>query len=352
MEIYYGCGLGVLAQYTENLTYINVNSVPNESKGRIFAGHDDGFHFSDCKGQITVDRCRFYGLMDDPINVHGTGVRIIQQSGNTLRCRFMHPQSEGLEWARAGDTIGFIDHITMYTVGTGKVKSFTKIDHQLFDIELEEAAPAVIHPDDGLENLTWTPSSVTIANSFFGSSRARGLLVSTPGKVLIENNIFESHGSAILIAGDANYWYETGAVKDVTIRGNIFRSPCLTFGSYQFCEAVISIFPEIPKADPALPYHRNIRIVDNEFHLFDYPIVYAKSVQGLEFSRNKLIRSYDYEPFHPRKACLTFEACSQVKVMNNEQKGDILGTNIHLIQTPKKEVFMDKKSIFKSPDTY
>ena len=345
MNVYHTAGLGILAQYAENLTYRNVNCVPNAAKGRILAGHDDGFHYSNCKGHITVDHCRFHGLMDDPINVHGTGVRIIQKSGNTLRCKFMHHQSEGLEWARPGDEIAFIDHNTMHTVGKGKVKKFTKIDVQLFDLELDQAAPASIDADDGLENLTWTPS-VNIANSFFGSCRARGILITTPGKVVIENNVFESSGSAILIAGDANFWYETGAVKDVTIRGNIFRAPCLT-AIYQFCEAVISIFPEIPKPDPALPYHKNITITHNEFHLFDYPIVYAKSVQGLEFSHNKLIRNYDYEPYHQRKAGLTFELCSRIKVFNNEQIGNILGTNIHLIQTPKKEVVMDKKELFK-----
>jgi hypothetical protein len=35
-----------------------------------------------------------------------------------------------------------------------------------------------------------------------------GLLVSIPGKVIINQNEFESSGSAILIAGDANGWYE------------------------------------------------------------------------------------------------------------------------------------------------
>ena len=214
LNIYHTAGLGVLAQYSENLTYQYINSEPNAAKGRILAGHDDGFHFSNCKGQITVDHCRFHGLMDDPINVHGTGVRIIQIEGAKLRCRFMHHQSEGLQWARAGDEIGFIDHNTMHTVSKGKVKNFTKIDEKLFELELEQAAPASIQPDDGLENLGWTPS-VTIINSFIGSCRARGILISTPGKALIENNIFESSGSAILIAGDANYWYETGAVKDV-----------------------------------------------------------------------------------------------------------------------------------------
>ena len=93
-----------------------------------------------------------------------------------------------------------------------------------------------------------------------------------PGKVIIENNVFESSGSAILIAGDANAWYESGAVRDVLIRNNDFRYPCNS-SIYQFCEAVISIDPEIPTSEQKYPYHRNIRIMDNTFHLFDYPIL-------------------------------------------------------------------------------
>ena len=42
---------------------------------------------------------------------------------------------------------------------------------------------------------------------------------------IIENNVFESSGSSILIAGDANGWYESGAVTDVLIRHNTFNDP-------------------------------------------------------------------------------------------------------------------------------
>ncbi len=142
---------------------------------------------------------------------------------------------------------------------------------------------------DALENLTWSPE-VTIRGCHFASNRARGVLISTPGRVLVESNRFESSGSAILIAGDANYWHESGAVTEVTIRGNVFEAPCLT-SMYQFCEGIISICPEIPKLDPAFPFHRNIRIEDNEFHPFDFPVLYAKSTAGLTFSNNRLIRS-------------------------------------------------------------
>jgi len=112
----------------------------------------------------------------------------------------------------------------------------------------------------------------------FPKGRARGVLVSTPGRVLIERNRFASSGSAVLIAGDANYWYESGAGRDVTIRGNVFAPACL--GSpYQFGEGIVSVYPEIPAPDTAFPFHRNIRIEDNEFHPSDYPVLYAKSVR-------------------------------------------------------------------------
>ena len=166
------------------------------------------------------------------------------------------------------------------------------------------------------------------------SCRARGILVSTPGKVVIENNHFESSGSAILIAGDANNWYETGAVMDVTIRNNVFGAPCLT-SLYQFSEAVISIYPEIPDLEAGKEkYHRNIRILDNEFHLYDYPVLYAKSVDGLEFKGNQLIRSHRFQPFHPRKYGFSLLSCRNVKIAGNSLSDELLGKTILLEGMP------------------
>ncbi len=161
------------------------------------------------------------------------------------------------------------------------------------------------------------------------------MLLSTPGRVLVESNRFESSGSAILIASDANYWYESGAVTDVTIRGNVFEA--LT-SMYQFCEGIISIYPEIPKLNPAFPFHRNIRIEENEFHPFDFPVLYAKSTAGLTFSNNRLIRSRAFTAFHSRKATLTLEACREVRIEGNAFEGDVLGKNIALQQTPESEL--------------
>lgn len=342
VEVYHTAGLGILSQYSENLSMRGVKMIPNPNKNRYLSGHDDGFHFSNCRGQISVRDCEFAALMDDPINIHGTSVRIEEKlSENKLRCRFVHHQSVGLKWARPGEDVGFLENSSMLTVGMGEVEKFHRLSNEEFELTFREEIPGDIDAGDALENLSWTPDAI-IANNTFKSCRARGVLISTPGKVLIEGNHFESSGAAILIAGDANNWYESGAVKDVTIRNNVFAAPCLT-SLYQFSEAVISIYPEIPDPEAKKEkYHRNIRIFNNEFQLYDYPVLYAKSVDGLEFKENRLERSYDFQAFHPRKYGFSLLSCRNVEISGNYIGEKILGKNILLEGMDPGELVLGK----------
>lgn len=346
VNVYHTAGLGILSQYSENISFLRVDVAPNKAKNRVLSGHDDGFHFMGCKGQISVDSCYWAGLMDDPINVHGTCVRIIEvKPGNTLVCRFMHDMSEGMVWGEVGDKVGLIDNKSMSTVAENTIKSIKTIDLKLFEVVLTNPIDKSIIVGSAMENLTWVPD-VDIRNSHFGPCRARGLLISTPGKVVVENNIFESSGAAILIAGDANQWYESGAVKDVLIKGNEFRYICMS-SMYQFCQAVITVEPEIPELDPQRPFHRNIRIENNSFDTFDAPIVYAKSVNGLTFTSNKITRSYKLKPFHARKDAFTLEGCKNVTIDNNEVSEDVVSHSIVIDKMDKKELNIGKKELFK-----
>jgi hypothetical protein len=318
-------GLGVLSQYSENLTFERVDVAEDPKSDRMFAGHDDGFHFSNCKGDILVDGCHFEGLMDDPINVHGTGVKVVAKlDANRLRCRFMHEQSVGLRFGDPGDKISFLDHNSMLSRATGLLASLKRLSLQEFEVTFQGEIPEAVNVGDALENLTWTPN-FTVRRSVFGTVRARGLLVSTPGKVLVEDCLFRSSGAAILIAGDANYWYETGAVTDVTIRHNRFVN-CNT-SPYQFGDAVISIHPEIPMPGEH-PYHRNITIEDNEFVTFDAPLLWAKSVSHLAFRRNRVMGSAAYEPRNPREPGLTLIDCEDVDVRENSRDVKALGNRL------------------------
>jgi hypothetical protein len=345
IDVYHSCGLGILSQYSQDLSFNKVRVVPNASKNRILSGHDDGFHFMGCGGFIRIEECEWAGLMDDPVNIHGTCVRIVEiLSPTRIKCKFMHEQSQGMEWGRINEKVGFIENQSMRTLGTGTMTSFEPLNKSEFIVEFQAPVPNSLTVGAALENLSCT-ADVEIRNSFFGSCRARGLLVSTPGKVIIENNIFESSGSAILIAGDANQWYESGAVKDVLIRNNTFRYPCMS-SVYQFCEAVISIFPEIPKPDIRYPFHSNIRIENNKFYLFDYPILYAKSVDGLSFVNNTLIRDTTYQPFHYRKDGITLDACRKVIISGNRAEGEVLGKTIRLRDMKPGDLKLRKESFF------
>ena len=67
-------------------------------------------------------------------------------------------------------------------------------------------------------------------------------------------------------------------------------------------------------------------------------MLYAKSVDGLVFSDNRLIRSHDFAPFHGRKATVTLEYCRQVRIEGNRFEGEVLGRNIVRRETAEGEV--------------
>ena len=100
----------------------------------------------------------------------------------------------------------------------------------------------------------------------------------------------------------------------------------------------ISIYPEIPKLNNETPFHRNIIIENNVFHPFDYPVLYAKSVDNINFVNNKIIRSTRFKAFHKRKYTLSFNACKDVEVSGNKFEGDVLGKNILLENMPENEI--------------
>ncbi|WP_090332000.1 hypothetical protein [Dyadobacter koreensis] len=77
--MHYMHGLGIVSQFTENITMRRVACVPREETKRIIASSADFMHFSGCKGQITIEDCKFSGAHDDPINTHGTNLQIVKK---------------------------------------------------------------------------------------------------------------------------------------------------------------------------------------------------------------------------------------------------------------------------------
>lgn len=333
-------GLGCLAQFCTDLTYRGVHFVPNTSRGRLVSnGRDDGMHITCCSGMITITECTFVGLMDDPINVHGccvTSNEVIDEY--TLRCRYRHDQACGFHyWAEEGDEVAFIERRGMSKVGSARVKSHVLEGNGVFRLGFAERIPeeiiAMANTDEllALDNLTHT-ASFTCTKNRFGSCRARGILVSTPKPVVIAENYFASSGSAVLVAGDANYWFESGECHDVEIRDNVFTDVCLS-SMYQFCDGVISICPVVPEPDVSKPFHKNIRVIGNTFDITDTPLLYALSCGGLTFSGNRIFKSPAAEKWHHGDWRIKLKACRDVVLTGNTWVGsfglthDVLAEN-------------------------
>jgi len=284
VKMHYMHGLGIVSQFSENISLLKVAVAPRESSGRIIAAFADCFHFSGCRGLVKIDSCFTSGSHDDPVNVHGTHLQITAIDAGKLKVRFMHHQTYGFNAFFAGDSIAFINPQTLMSLGTAKLKSAKLINTREMEIEVDGTIPSFVNAGCCIENLTWTPE-VIIRNSRFERTNTRGLLITTRRKVVIQNNSFYRTGMyPILIADDASGWYESGAVQDVTISDNIFEECGYNSGS-----GAITIAPENHELLPGNMVHHNISIVNNTFRTTSYAVLAARSVDHLLFTGNKIV---------------------------------------------------------------
>lgn len=328
MKVHYAEGMGLLAQLCENITLEKFGvCLKGDADPRYFTTQADATHFSGCKGKIVSCNGLYEGMMDDAINVHGTYLKVVKRvDDRTLVGRYMHGQSWGFEWGCPGDEVQFIRSNTMELVGKqNKIISIRPYDKEQtegareFLITFQEPVDQVINEQSGfgIENLTWTPE-VLFSGNVIRNNRARGSLFSTPRKTIVENNLFDhTSGAAILLCGDCNGWFETGACRHVIIRKNRFVNALTNL--FQFTNAVISIYPEIPDLKGQQQYFHGgpeggIVIEDNEFETFDAPILYAKSVDGLVFRNNTIKLNTEYKPFHPNRNRFWLERVTNVTI--------------------------------------
>lgn len=328
VTVHYSEGMGLLAQMSENIHLDGFNVALRKGDKRYFTAQADATHFSGCKGVILSENGLYEGMADDAINVHGTYLRVIQRIGDhTLRAKYMHSQSWGFLWGEVGDSVQIIESDKMQLVDNSiyKIASIKANDKpsefgaKVFDITFDQKLPAEVNEEGefGLENLTWSPE-VIFRNNVVRNNRARGSLFSTPRRVVCEENLFDhTHGTAILLSGDSNGWYETGACRDVIIRNNTFVNALTAY--YQFTNAVISIYPEIPNLEEQDQFfHSNIVIENNVFDTFDKPLLYAKSTDGLTFTKNTVKTNTEFKPFHHNKFPFFFEKVNRVKIEDNK----------------------------------
>ena len=312
VTIHHAGGMGLIAERSENITVRRMRVTLREGSSRMITTTADATHFCNCRGLVLVEDCLFENMLDDATNVHGTYVRIVElPAPGEVVVRINHPQQAGFDFAGPGDRLEAVDGETLLPRAELVVTASEPINPHYIRLFFEPVSGAELRVGDGLENMSWYPELIFRRNTV-RNNRARSMLVSTPRRVLIEENTFSSMMAAILFEGDMDHWYESGAVRDVTIRRNRFLDG--TYGGADF--PTIFINPHQRRMVPGEPYERNIRIEENLFRTFNEQLLRARSVGGLIFRGNTIEQSDTYRPYN-QLPTVDVRGCEEVVIEDN-----------------------------------
>jgi hypothetical protein len=247
-----------------------------ESRGLIGMSAD-AVHTFHCDGKITVEDCRIENIFDDTVNVHGQYAVLKAVTGRNSFSAIMPGAglSSRISLYRRGDVLRAFRGATQEVLGEFTIDDVIDSDIHHLEFSTKEAVDklsgAVI-----FENLRMPELYI---QRLVTGNKYRAILPSTGAKIVIEDSIFFRCPIAISLTGDSSYWYESGPVRDLTIRNCRFTNPdCDGF-------AIQSnpIF-EPTEMDPY--YHRNVKILNNRFELRSGHVLQAKYTDEIILSGN------------------------------------------------------------------
>ncbi len=294
-------GFGWLTQMCENVIFRGCDFIPDERSDRKCTSFADLIHISGAKGKIHIESCRFSNAHDDPINIHGTYTVVKEKvSDDTLLLEYAHNQQRGFRQYHEGDKVVFYLRENLQPYEKGReftVKSTVDplegdCTAKQMKVTFTENLPDEICIKDkyAVENVTYTPD-VYIGSCHFSRIPTRGILCTTKGEVIIENNVFDGMTMAsIYLSNDCNNWYESGHIENMLIRNNTFIiKNAHVFRGAKPAILIEPIVPDVSKAENAV--HRNIRIESNTFYLEHSNAVDALLTENLIIKNNEILNT-------------------------------------------------------------
>ena len=309
VTIFHAGGMGIVAQRTHNIAVVSCKITP--SGNRAISTTADATHFANCTGKIELSGCLFQNQMDDATNIHGIYVQIAKKlSSNEVIVQLKHYQQLGFDFLVPGTKIEFVQGKSLITKGTAKIISALRFNKDFTSVKFSTDLPNDIKVGDVIADISELPF-VHIHDNIIGKNRARGMLLNCKGKTIVENNTFHSAGAAIMFEGDANYWFEQGGVSDCTIQNNIFDN-CM-FGVWG--EAVLDVKAVIKLQRDVSRYNRNIKIINNEFRVFDDALLLQTyCVDGLIWKDNKIVKNNEYPASRTNKSLFKVENSDNINI--------------------------------------
>ncbi|OGV57554.1 MAG: hypothetical protein A2283_23290 [Lentisphaerae bacterium RIFOXYA12_FULL_48_11] len=311
VNIYHCGGMGVIAQRSRNIELDQVKVTPSPDSGRVVSITADATHFVNCTGKIIMSNCLFENQKDDATNIHGIYARVIKQlAPNEIEVKLVHPQQHGFDFIKPGIKLELVHGPSVITYGEVVVKSVLRLNKEFTRVVFKADLPKELVEGDAVASMDGYPE-VNINHCIIRNNRARGILLGSRARMVIEDNTFHTPGAAILFEGDARYWYEQAGVRDCIIRRNVFDN--CNFGVWgNSCIQVGSGIDKSCRANSR--YNRGIVIEDNTFKIFDPRILNIYSVDGLIFRNNKIENSSSYPEQHKDAKAFEITDSDNVKI--------------------------------------
>ena len=313
INVHHAGGMGIIAENSADLILDGFNVTP--SNGRMVSTTADATHFVGCRGKVVLKNCTFNNQLDDASNIHGTYQRVVDVLNEySIGARMGHHQQQGFTIGIPNDTIGFVRlEKSFFPYARLTIKSIKKINSRYQIITFNEKLPADLKVNDLIENLDAYPE-LLVQNCNISRNRARGLLLSSPKKTVIENNFFHTEMEALLIPVESGHWYESGSVTKLIVRNNTFQD-CNHSG---YNRGIIRFIPDDENKNIAF---KNIEISNNIINQFDNAILEIANTENLVFKGNTITDSGTFPKLFPENPAINIRASKKIVFENNTYKG-------------------------------
>lgn len=311
-NVFHSGGMAFVAQRSMDIELNKCKVTPAPGKNRVLSATADATHFANCGGFVKLTDCLFENQFDDATNIHGIYCKITDVVyPDKLIVKLVHEAQHGFYFFKKGMKIEIVDNQSLAHIEDAVVDDVSIINKVYQEIVLKEPLSAFVENGFVVAQTSYYPE-VTIKGCTIRSNRARGLLLGSRAKIVIDSNYFHVPGSSIFFEGDGSYWFEQSGVRDVEITRNVFDN--CGFGSPSWGKATVAVGSGIWKDKENCRYHKNIRVHDNVFRHFNPRIVNIYCVDGFDFYDNTLVETADYQYNQMKKEAFITTNCDNINI--------------------------------------
>lgn len=316
---------------------------PNATNEPLISANADAFHSSNVRHGPTLDGCRFEGMCDDGVPIHGSYALVLAATNADLivtRGRFF----------RAGDPLRLFDQRGALIGEATVVTNRPEHDYQMpllpkgdltrvFGESRDFWRITLDHPLSAatqfcrVSNPNANGSGYTIRRCIIRNHRARGMLLKAD-RGLVEDNVIEGSTIAGIIIAPEYWWNESCYSRDVVVRGNTLRR-CgeATSGPWDSRPGAMNIAGE--GKEKGIAYgNQHIVIEKNTFEDNAGVNLLVHGAQDVTVHGNRFVRPQQHATNHGRDhydpaTLIWLDACDGVRLEDNRvyERG-AFGTNL------------------------